>query len=75
MYQFTKTNEWIQEKCFENRSALSTQTVASVSHAPSLPSICLWKNNIFQFFCLKIKFLGYNRKKVNQLCFTKFKKG
>ena len=37
MYQFTKTNERIQEKCFENGSALSTQTVAGVSHAPSLP--------------------------------------
>ena len=24
---------------------------------------------------MKIKFLGYNRKKVNQLCFTKYKKG
>ena len=36
MYQFIKTNERIQEKCFENGSALSTQTVAGVYHAPSL---------------------------------------
>lgn len=53
MYQFTKTNERIQEKCFENGSALSTQTVAGVSHAPSLSyqsSIVLRKMIYSRFF-------------------------